>query len=183
MKEKIVKELFELLRTMKYEDISVCLLCEKCKTSRTTFYKHFNNIEDVFIEVENKIINDMERLFKENNISNIKELNSKTELSNLYEMYKYIYDHKEFFLFFYSDNCPKTYMDKAIKTIMDKLYLSFSSILDKEYAKKASAVCTNFIIATTKSLIIDEYSFTPMQLSILFRNLILHLINNKDTYL
>ena len=182
MKDEIINKFFELLNDMKYEDISVSLLCEKCNISRTTFYKHFKNLDDVFYEVENKVLNDMERIYIENNTPNKKELNSETELSNLYEMYKYIYDHKKLFVFFYSDNCPKTYMDKAIKEIMNRLNKSFNRYMDKDQAKKASSICTNFIIATTKTLVTDEYSLNPKQLSILFRNLTLHLINNKETY-
>ena len=163
MKEQITKKLIELLNTMKYEDISVSLLCEKCSTSRTTFYKHFKNIDDVFYELENKIISDMEKLYKENNKHRIKDLNSKTELSNLYEMYKYIYDNKDIFIFMYSDNCPKTFMDKAIKTIMDKLNNELKKFFNDKEAKEASAICTNFIVATTKSLVTDEYSLTPKQ--------------------
>ena len=180
MKKAIIEKFIELLNTMKYEDISVSLLCEKCSTSRTTFYKYFDNIDEVFIEIENELLSDMVKLYKENN--NIRNINDNAKLSNLYEMYKYIYDHKKIFSFFFSDNCPKTYMDRAIKYVMDKLYIDFRKYLNDEQAKEACAVCVNFIMVMAKSLVVDEYSLSPKQLSILFRNLVLHLIKNTDVY-
>ena len=182
MKKKIMDTFIELINTMKYDDITICFLCEKCNTSRTTFYKYFNNIDDLCIKIENELINNMETLYKKYNYHDINELNEETVLPNLHEMYKYIYDNKEAFMFFFSDNCPKEYKDKGIKYVMDKLEKPFSNYFNKNQAKEACAICTNFIMTTTKSLITDEYSLTPKQLAILCRNLVLHLINNKDVY-
>lgn len=182
MKKKIAKVFIELLNSMKYEDISVSLLCEKCSTSRTTFYKYYKNIEELCFEIENELLDSMERLYKEYNYHNIKDLNEDTVLPNLHEMYKYIYENKDTFLFLFSDNCPKTYKDRGIKFVMSKLQKAFVNYLDEKDAKEACAICTNFIMTTTKSLIMDEYSLTPKQLAILCRNLVLHLINNRDVY-
>ena len=182
MKETIIKTFINLINSMNYEDITVKLICKKCYISRTTFYKYFKNTEDVLLEIENKVLDDMDDIYKEYNYQDILTIDHNVPAPNFYEMYKYIYNHKEIFKFIYSDKCPKPYYNKTMISINNKLTLLFSKYLDEIQTKEAVSICSNFIMSTGKALVSEKTTLTPKQLSIMIKNVIQALIKDKEIY-
>ena len=52
--EKIETAFLALLLKHKYEDISVSQICEKANINRSTFYCHYDDINDLIIKIESK---------------------------------------------------------------------------------------------------------------------------------
>lgn len=182
MRDRIIKVFIELINTINYEAISVKLICEKCYISRTTFYKHFKNTNDILLEVENKVLEDMDNIYKEYNYQDILKIPHEVPAPNFYEMYKYIYNHKEIFRFIYSDKCPRPYYNKTTTSIFSKLLLLFSKHLDEQETREAASICSNFILSTGKALVDEKTTLTPKQLSTMLKNVIQALIKDKNIY-
>ena len=182
MKEVITNTFLELISIVDYEDITVKKICEKSYISRTTFYKYFKNTNDVLLEIENKVLDDMEKIYLEYNYQDILKIEHNEPAPNFYEVYKYIYNHKEIFGFIYSDKCPKPYFNKTVNSINTKLSFLFNKYLDETQSKEATTICSNFILSTGKALVDEKTTLTPKQLSIMLKNVIQALINDSDIY-
>lgn len=182
MKEDIINGLLSLLEEENYENITVRLLCKKCYISRTTFYNYFKSIDEVLSEIEDKVLIDMEHIYKEYNYQSLLDVKEDEPAPNFYEMYKYIYNNKSIFKYIYGENCPKTYYKKTVNSINAKLNNLFSKHMTNNQVKEATAIITNFILSSGKVLIEDKTTLTPKQLSILLKNTIKDLIKNKDIY-
>ena len=124
----------------------------------------------------------MDDIHKEYNYQDILTIDHKAPAPNFYEMYKYIYNHKEIFRFIYSDKCPRPYYNKTTNRIHSKLTLLFSKYLDEPQTKEAATICSNFILSTGKALVEEQTTLTPTQLSTMLKNVIQALIKDKDIY-
>lgn len=182
MKETIIKVFLELIKTINYEDITVRLICKKSYISRTTFYKYYKNTNDVLLEIENKVLDDMDAIYKEYNYQDILTIDHNVPAPNFYEMYKYISNHKDIFNFIYSDKCPKPYYTKTMNSINSKLNVLFSKYLNEIQTREAVSICSNFILSTGKALVSEETTLTPKQLSTMIKNVIQALIKDSDIY-
>lgn len=52
--EKIETAFLSLILNHKYEDISISQVCERAGINRSTFYCHYDDINDLIIKIENK---------------------------------------------------------------------------------------------------------------------------------
>ena len=59
LKNALKNTLYELLKENKIENITVTNLVNKAQVSRSSFYKHYDNVKDVIIEDINNIYNDI----------------------------------------------------------------------------------------------------------------------------
>lgn len=93
-KELIITALFELLSYTDLDKISISLLCKTATVSRNTFYRHFNDVEDVLIHVIDEkideIIGQFETLEHDFDPHNIK----REDLERIYRRF-YCYWEKE----------------------------------------------------------------------------------------
>ena len=49
---RLIKDTFlELLENISYEKLNISIICKKAKIARATFYLHYNNLNQVLIEV------------------------------------------------------------------------------------------------------------------------------------
>ena len=182
MKEDIINGLIELLNEEKYENITVKSLCKKCYISRTTFYNYYKSINEVLAEIENKVMDDMDAVYREYNDQSILDIRVDDPAPNFYEMYKYIYNNKPIFKYIYGDNCPKSYYKKTIASINKKLNVLFSQYMTPNQTKEAANIVTGFIMSSGRDLIEDNTTLTPKQVSIMLKNTIKDFITNKDIY-
>ena len=58
---KIQDALLTLLSQLSFDKITISLLCEEAGINRGTFYLHYNDIFDVFVEIENAFYKDIMR--------------------------------------------------------------------------------------------------------------------------
>jgi AcrR family transcriptional regulator len=182
MKEEIINGLVDLLNEEKYENITVKSLCKKCYISRTTFYNYYKSINEVLTDLENKVMDDMDSIYREYNYQSILDININDPAPNFYEMYKYIYNHKNIFKYIYGDNCPKSYYKKTSNSIHAKLNLLFSKYMEPNQAKEAANIVTGFVLSSGNALVEETTTLTPKQMSIMLKNTIADIIRNKDIY-
>ena len=68
-KEKFQKTLFSLLKTTSFNDITISMLCKEAKLNRTTFYAHYDSIEDIILNICEQHITKMYSIFMNTSIS------------------------------------------------------------------------------------------------------------------
>ena len=61
--EKIETAFLTLLTTHKYQEISISQICQQAKINRSTFYCHYNDINDLIIKIENKFAKGTANIF------------------------------------------------------------------------------------------------------------------------
>jgi len=61
--EKIETTFLSLILSHKYEDITISQICEKANINRSTFYAHYDDINDLIIKIESKFANSMASIF------------------------------------------------------------------------------------------------------------------------
>lgn len=61
--EKIETAFLALILNHKYEDISVSQICERAEINRSTFYAHYDGINDLVVTIESRFANSMASIF------------------------------------------------------------------------------------------------------------------------
>jgi len=61
--EKIENAFLTLILNHKYEDITTSQICKQAGVNRSTFYCHYNDINDLIIKIENKFAKGMASIF------------------------------------------------------------------------------------------------------------------------
>lgn len=61
--EKIERALFSLLRIRKYNDISIKEICYEAGINRSSFYAHYDDINDLMIKTEQKLSSEIVKIF------------------------------------------------------------------------------------------------------------------------
>ena len=61
--EKIETTFLSLLYNRKYEDISISEICQNANINRSTFYAHYDDINDLIIKIESKFAHSMSLIF------------------------------------------------------------------------------------------------------------------------
>lgn len=61
--EKIETAFLLLLYNRGYEDIKISDICEKAEINRSTFYAHYDDINDLIVKIESKFANSMSVIF------------------------------------------------------------------------------------------------------------------------
>ena len=61
--EKIETAFLTLILNHKYEDITISQVCKEANINRSTFYCHYDDINDLIIKIENKFAKGMANIF------------------------------------------------------------------------------------------------------------------------
>lgn len=61
--EKIETSFLTLILNHKYEDISINQICEHANINRSTFYAHYDDINDLIVKIESKFAKSMASIF------------------------------------------------------------------------------------------------------------------------
>ena len=61
--EKIETAFLALILNHKYEDINISQICKQANINRSTFYCHYDDINDLVIKIESKFANSMASIF------------------------------------------------------------------------------------------------------------------------
>lgn len=86
--EKIETAFLSLLTKYKYEEISISQICKQANINRSTFYCHYDDINDLIIKIENKFAK---------GTANIFNYGEKQTHEAMIEMFKFIKDNKYFY--------------------------------------------------------------------------------------
>ena len=72
-KDYITIALYYLMSKKDYESTTVTDICNKARVSRMSFYRYFNNKEDIFINYCDERFEEFFSIVKKKNITDIKE--------------------------------------------------------------------------------------------------------------
>ena len=91
-KYKIIISMIDLLEDYPFEQISIKMICAKCKINRSTFYDNFQDKYDLLSTIQSYHLNKYEKLLKalSNNFHNIKKEPEKV-FKFFHIILKYIY--------------------------------------------------------------------------------------------
>lgn len=111
------KALAELLRDKELKDITIKELTDTADIHRATFYTHYEDIFDLYQQIEDKVISELFNM-----------INKKTS-HNYEETYKavidYIYDNLEAFSMLLGKNSSHSFTDRFCQMLKDK-YIEIS---------------------------------------------------------
>ena len=159
--EKIQRALFSLLRIRHYNDIAIKELCYEAGINRSSFYAHYQDINDLMVKIEQKLSKDIMEIFKPN-IEWNKEVFTK--------LFEFLYKNRDFY---------KAYLETNEQTFMEQNdFINYIKLLN--YSKKISKLNQNEVIyhmaffagglkAIAKSWIKTGCKETPEEMSRILR--------------
>ena len=104
--DKIEKTFHSLILHNKYEEISVRQICEKAGINRSTFYAHYDDINDLIIKIEAKFAKGMASIF---------DFGTRQTHEAFIEMFSFVKENKQFYRAFL--NIPYvTFAEKNAKS-------------------------------------------------------------------
>ena len=113
--EKIETAFLALILTHKYEDIKISNICEKAEINRSTFYAHYDDINDLVIKIESRFANSMTSIFDFGNRQNNEAF---VEMFEFVEKNKYFY--KAFLNIPYTTIAEKNAKDQILSNLTTK---------------------------------------------------------------
>ena len=93
--EKIEKALFSLLHIREYNDVSIKEICYEAGINRSSFYAHYQDINDLMIKTERKMSNQISKIFYPI---------SKFDNTKFEKMFQFLMDNKDFYLAYLKTN-------------------------------------------------------------------------------
>lgn len=91
--EKIETAFLTLILNHKYEDINISQICEQAEINRSTFYCHYDDINDLIIKIESKFAKSMATIFN---------FGLRQEYQAFVDMFTFIKENKYFYKAFLS---------------------------------------------------------------------------------
>lgn len=121
--EKIETAFLSLLYNKEYDDISISEICQRAEINRSTFYTHYEDINDLIIKIESKFSNSISLIFD----NGLKYDNETFE-----EMFEFIKKNKYFYNSFlhipYTSLAEAKARDKILNNIKDTYPESINNI-------------------------------------------------------
>lgn len=117
--DKIQKALFSLLKFKKYNDISIKEICYEAGINRSSFYAHYQDINDLMINTERRLSQNIQEIFNPNQIWD----------EGVFEkLFVFLYKNKEFYNAYLNTN-EQPFMEKSD-------FLKFFKIISKSQKKE-----------------------------------------------
>lgn len=86
--QKIEDAFLSLIHKHKYESITICQICEQAHINRSTFYTHYDDINDLIIKIESNFANCMAKIF---------HYGTRQTHEAFIEMFTFIRNHQAFY--------------------------------------------------------------------------------------
>ncbi len=160
--EKIQKALFSLLKFKKYNDISVKEICYEAGINRSSFYEHYEDINDLMIKTEQDLSKQIKKIFNPNEIWD----------SNVFEkMFEFLQKNKNFYLAYLTTN-DQPFMEK--KDFIDYLKKPLNVETAYTYSVKERSYHMAFFAGGLKAIckewLIDGCKETPQKMAEILKN-------------
>ncbi len=159
---KIEKALFSLLKIRKYNDISIKEICYEAGINRSSFYAHYQDINDLMIKVEQKLSGEIIKIFNPSIIWNE---------DVFVKLFEFLFENRIFY---------KSYLETNEQTFMEKNdFMSFVSIknnlnINNKFSKSEMIYHMAFfaggIKALSKSWIKTGCKETPKEMTRILTN-------------
>lgn len=112
--EKIQKALFSLLRIRKYGDILIKEICYEAGVNRSSFYAHYQDINDLMMKTEQQLSFEMSKIFSPD---------LKWDEQVFIRLFDFLYKNKDFY---------KAYLESEGQSFMErKDFFDYIKIIDK----------------------------------------------------
>lgn len=154
-KNMLKSSLIELLTDKQLADITITELCKKASINRNTFYSHFDSVHDLYKEMEEQLITDIQSTLTKPH----------TNKERLYELCKTIEKHTPLFkIAFKNENNYKT---------INKLFISTRDIFNFNYSKNTYQYIyrESGTTAIIKSWVLNDCIESPKNISDLLHRL------------
>ncbi|MFQ9792551.1 MAG: TetR/AcrR family transcriptional regulator [Acutalibacteraceae bacterium] len=115
-KQKIQETFFSLSQTMPMKKITVSKLCQACQISRSTFYLHYDNVDDLTEYLEKELLYRIEKLLKRTAYSS-----GRISKSDLFHLLTYIDSHLSEFQFLISKQDSAEFIARLSNIIENSL--------------------------------------------------------------
>ncbi|MBE5755096.1 MAG: TetR/AcrR family transcriptional regulator [Clostridia bacterium] len=113
--EKIETAFLALILNHKYEDIKISQICKKAEINRSTFYAHYDDINDLVVTIESRFANSMASIF---DFGNRQENDAFLEMFEFVEKNKYFY--KAFLNIPYTTVAEKNAKSQILENLNEK---------------------------------------------------------------
>ena len=180
-----IREAFiQLYKEKSPNRITVDMICRKSYISRSTFYKHYQNVNAVMSEIEHEVTNEMLRIYQDYNYINFLETDPDLPTPNFIEMFRCILRYKDFFLGAYSDHGNYSYYARSKKNIAENIRKSIpSNSSSAENIDIICDICSEYIITCGKMIIKYEDRLSVKGMAIEVKKQIMDFVNNADIYI
>lgn len=146
--KKCLKEgLVSLLKKKPLEVITITELCEEADVNRSTFYKHYSNLNNLLISTQNEIILDVEQLISAMSVKDIKR--------------KEIIENVLYYILNNSTTCYILLCKNNYSTFQSKIFDMGEGLLRTEIESsyniddRRKDIVVNFLLNGTTSVIYD----------------------------
>lgn len=143
-KRKLTNTLLTLLKNKALKDITVLELCKEANINRTTFYKYYEDIDDLVYKIEESLLSDLK-----NNINDIKRNYLLTYTNKTIEE---ISSHKEIYTKLLSENGDHTFLRRILNNVYEPSIEEWRKLLKKATQEDLDNIY-NFIVDGTIGII------------------------------
>lgn len=179
IKVLIKKSFLNLYQKKGLNSIKVNDICSDSHIGRSTFYRYYKNITDIFNEIERKVMEDTDLIYREYNYIDMLSLPDNVPPPNFYEMYKYIAKNKEIFLCLLNDDPQSKFVMDSKKNIFKKLKQTLKKHINNEEKLVCICdMCTIHIMASCKLLLQYDNILTPKILALETKKYIVNIIDD-----
>lgn len=114
--KKIEEAFLSLIKNKDYQNITITELCKKANVNRSTFYAHYDDINDLIIKIESKFAHSMSEIFNHG---------MRQEHQAFVEMFEFIKENRDFYREFLNISntslAEKTTQSKILANIKDTI--------------------------------------------------------------
>ena len=183
-KNAIRNAFIELYKTYGIDQITIDMICKEAYLSRSTFYKHYKNIDALVAEVEEEVRNEMIRINKDYNYQNIFDIDINYPSPNFVEMFRCVLRYKDYFIGAYSAHGNPLFYNRSKK--MSAQFLKDHILAhdpDVAHIDIICDICSDYIINSCKMIIRYENELSPKGLAIEVKKQIIDFVNNEELYI
>ena len=121
--EKIETAFLSLLSRYRYEDITISLICKQAEINRSTFYCHYDDINDLIIKIEGKFAKGMASIFN---------YGERQTHQAFIDMFEFVRDNKYFYRAFlnipYSTLAERNIKQDVMLNLKNKTTIKFDDL-------------------------------------------------------
>lgn len=175
--EQLIKEIFlKLLKEKSLNKITVAEISRLANLGRGTFYLHYDDVYDLYENIERKIIDDLKSIFKSAYPTTDKNNCDKLTRS----LIEYIENNKELMIILIKSNEGNTLYKIKKDFYMDVINenKNINPLMDSKYKLVESIFIVSGIIGVLEKWIINDYSISSESISNML-NIIINKVNGK----
>lgn len=155
--EKIQQALFSLLKIREYNNILIKEICYEAGINRSSFYAHYQDINDLMIKTEQKLSESIFKIFAPNKSWNIE---------NFVKLFEFLKENKNFYLAYLSTN-QQMFMEK--NDFISYIKIINANRVNKKFTQNELVYHMAFfaggIKALSKSWLMSDCKESPSQMA------------------